>query len=289
MTAPFPVLLTALNHATFYNNIQPIPCSIPFPQHRIQEEAESHGLRAEWIDTMEKGITFTPALWRRKAASYKLKSQKCSKSQLDHQATGDCRSGAFTVQCPMDLRPLIESFGPGPAKMSDTKEITLHVRRLEDIFFQSAILLFPKRLLNREIVQYIVEAADTIPEKTGIRLSIHVVEKEHSREQEARKLIHKHFAYGSERTRSRVKSTLKLAFRSMLLGTVFLVIMLSVASAITAFSPESSLMSTIRELFVILGWVALWRPAELLLYEWRPYQKKAKLFRRLAESNIEFV
>ena len=48
-------------------------------------------------------------------------------------------------------------------------------------------------------------------------------------------------------------------------------------------------MISVKELFIILGWVALWRPAELLLYEWFPIRKKTRLFERLAESDISFV
>jgi len=48
-------------------------------------------------------------------------------------------------------------------------------------------------------------------------------------------------------------------------------------------------MITLRELFIILGWVALWRPAELLLYEWRPHKRNAKLFDKLAKCDVQVI
>ncbi len=37
----------------------------------------------------------------------------------------------------------------------------------------------------------------------------------------------------------------------------------------------------------IFGWVALWRPAELLLYEWMPIYRRLRLLNRLADATIE--
>jgi hypothetical protein len=38
----------------------------------------------------------------------------------------------------------------------------------------------------------------------------------------------------------------------------------------------------------IFGWVALWKPAELLLYEWIPVRRKRKLLTRLATMEVEY-
>jgi len=37
----------------------------------------------------------------------------------------------------------------------------------------------------------------------------------------------------------------------------------------------------------IFGWVALWRPAELLLYDWAPAYRRRRLMRRQSEATIE--
>ena len=44
----------------------------------------------------------------------------------------------------------------------------------------------------------------------------------------------------------------------------------------------------IRESLVIVGWVAMWRPVDLLLYEWYPISRDAALFGRLAKSQVQF-
>ncbi len=42
----------------------------------------------------------------------------------------------------------------------------------------------------------------------------------------------------------------------------------------------------VQESFVIVGWVALWKPAEILLYDWLPIARKRALFRRLAAAPV---
>jgi hypothetical protein len=43
----------------------------------------------------------------------------------------------------------------------------------------------------------------------------------------------------------------------------------------------------LRESLVIGGWVALWRPLEIFLYDWWPLRADRRLFQRLSEAEIE--
>ncbi len=43
----------------------------------------------------------------------------------------------------------------------------------------------------------------------------------------------------------------------------------------------------ISEGFLILGWVAMWRPVEVLLYDWWPLARRLALLRCLAAISIE--
>ena len=42
----------------------------------------------------------------------------------------------------------------------------------------------------------------------------------------------------------------------------------------------------LREGLVIIGWVAIWRPLEVLLYDWWPLSQKRRLLQRLFESRL---
>jgi len=41
--------------------------------------------------------------------------------------------------------------------------------------------------------------------------------------------------------------------------------------------------------FIIAGWVGLWRPAELLLYDWRPYAREMKRYEEIKAMDVRIV
>ena len=47
--------------------------------------------------------------------------------------------------------------------------------------------------------------------------------------------------------------------------------------------------SVISESLVIGGWVAMWRPLEVFLYEWWPIRAEARLYTRLSEMPVRVV
>ena len=42
----------------------------------------------------------------------------------------------------------------------------------------------------------------------------------------------------------------------------------------------------LQERFVIIGWVVIWRPAEMVVYDWLPMLRHRTLYRRLAAAKV---
>ena len=172
--------------------------------------------------------------------------------------------------------------------MSQKSVIVLHVQRDEDILFKSTILSSAKRLLNPTVEEFLIEETEGLAVKDEINLIVQAEEWEPSREAAIVEAIHKHFAYRSQQAEMSVKKIFKLGWTSLLVSFVFLIFMFFIAFAITRFLPENTIMTTLREVFIILGWVALWRPADLLLYDWRSFKRKGRLLTRLAHCKVSF-
>ena len=51
--------------------------------------------------------------------------------------------------------------------------------------------------------------------------------------------------------------------------------------------PESSVRGAVREGLLILSWVVLWRPIDLLIYEWIPVRRQRMLLRRLRAAEVD--
>jgi len=66
-----------------------------------------------------------------------------------------------------------------------------------------------------------------------------------------------------------------------LIGLVFLTACLALRRALIAHDLLAD-QAIVDEGLVILGWVAMWRPIEVLLYEWWPLVRRRTLLRRLA-------
>jgi hypothetical protein len=168
-------------------------------------------------------------------------------------------------------------------------QINLHTQNADDLFIKPAILLDDLRPMNKDAEELIFEKARTLPRGSGISIIIQTKNDLTMKEADAAAMIQRHFLHCRKQAEKQLRHTLNLGWRSLAIAFVFLIIMYSVANRLFPRLPEGGLMISVKELFIILGWVALWRPAELLLYEWFPIRKKARLFARLAESDIKFV
>ena len=50
---------------------------------------------------------------------------------------------------------------------------------------------------------------------------------------------------------------------------------------------EGTLPIVLREGLIIAGWVAMWRPMEIFLYEWWPLLRTGRLYEKLSRMHVE--
>ena len=73
------------------------------------------------------------------------------------------------------------------------------------------------------------------------------------------------------------------------IALAFLTISVAAADAIGSTFRDSRLAQVIAEGFLIGGWVAMWRPLEVFLYDWWPIRAEARLFDRLSAMTVRVV
>ena len=87
--------------------------------------------------------------------------------------------------------------------------------------------------------------------------------------------------------------TLSQLFRvgrtSLVIGVVFLSVVLTLAGLVESGLGKSHISALIREGMVIGGWVAMWRPLEIFLYDWWPIRAERKLFERLSVMPVRIT
>ena len=87
-----------------------------------------------------------------------------------------------------------------------------------------------------------------------------------------------------------VVSSRKRGFQSLRKGLIFLAIMMVLSTIFTQIPWMPAWASTLfGEGFLIAGWVGLWHPTELLLYEWLPHRQDKLLYERIREMPVTVV
>jgi len=168
-----------------------------------------------------------------------------------------------------------------------SSEIILELHDVDQLLIAPCSVFHGKRMLSPDAEELIIEEATKVSSNDHIHLKIELGKDETGRTDEITTAIHQHFIYRRKKSERQVKKVFQLGWQSLLISIVFLGLLVSFTSLIVRLLPEGGLSITFREILIILGWVALWRPADLLLYEWRPFRREINLFRKLEQCKVE--
>jgi hypothetical protein len=97
--------------------------------------------------------------------------------------------------------------------------------------------------------------------------------------------IRHYFEYRSRHTREQLRLLLGRGAISLSIGLAFLGGCLLLRQLLVGVA--NSGVTIVSEGLLILGWVAMWRPVEIFLYDWWPELGRRKLFDRIARMQIE--
>jgi hypothetical protein len=165
-------------------------------------------------------------------------------------------------------------------------EIRLHsVRQLFHTLDPSP---FHEKDLDENAAAYLLEACDEAGTRRPLRLVVHLPDPE-AQGEAARNLpdaIHNYFAYRERQLRRDLMRLLRYGAVSLAIGFLFLIGCLAMRRALIA-NPLLVDQSIMDEGLLILGWVAMWRPIEVLLYDWWPVVRRRAVMRRLAVIPVE--
>lgn len=171
----------------------------------------------------------------------------------------------------------------------ETAMIQLPVNDAGQLLIGADAVIPEMRRLKPDAEAFIVEAAEMFSFNKQIHLVISIRNIGEAGVDEIEVAIREHFSYLQKRAARQVTKAVHLGWRSLIISIVFFVAIVSLTLAIVKRWPEGQISLMFRELLIILGWVALWRPADLLLYEWRPLKREARLYQQLAQCKVEII
>jgi hypothetical protein len=147
---------------------------------------------------------------------------------------------------------------------------------------------FHKRDLDPEAEEFIASWARDMPRDVPLGLLIHL---DSGMPQDANDVVHAaardHFARKATETRQRLRQLFRVGRISLVIGLAVVAGSVIIGERVETLMRETGFGSIIRESLLIGGWVAMWRPLEIFLYEWWPIRSEARLFDRLSEMTVK--
>lgn len=104
-------------------------------------------------------------------------------------------------------------------------------------------------------------------------------------EQQLTDAIRAHFSREADATRRKLKRSLQLGRRSLLIGIAFLGLILTMGELLAG--NRSGFLRLLGESMTIGGWVVMWRPLEFFLYDLWPVRADIRLLENLARAPVE--
>jgi hypothetical protein len=167
--------------------------------------------------------------------------------------------------------------------------IRLKLRDISQLFNSMDPSPFIEKDLDDNAEEFIVSWAQEFSQDASIRLRIFLEQWPAEDPKELIKTaVHNHFAHRSRIMNLEFKRLLKQGRTSLLIGLVFLSACLLLSKLLLGH--EAGTWAAIaRESLTIAGWVAMWRPMQIYLYDWWPLLRRSRVFRKLSRMPVEVV
>ncbi len=148
---------------------------------------------------------------------------------------------------------------------------------------------FRERDLDSNFVTYVASSAQEFPLSTPMKLQIYISDESSDllKSHLIRDAIHGYFNYEARLAQAEIRKRFKNSRWLVLVGLTCLFGCLSLAEFMGSLAPETRVLSIFQEGLVIVGWVAMWRPAEVILYDWWPINEERRYYEKLAKMEVE--
>lgn len=132
-----------------------------------------------------------------------------------------------------------------------------------------------------------VESADEFPLSAPLTLIVYLPADQLATVQSAEvaQSIHNDFEYRLHETRRRLRLFFRDGRVALGIGLAFLFACIVLRQIVMA-AGAGTIADIVAEGLLIVGWVAMWRPLEIFLYEWWPMRRRARVFAKLARMPV---
>lgn len=167
-----------------------------------------------------------------------------------------------------------------------THQIEMRIAELSQLFNSMDPTPFHHRDLDTNAERFLESWALEFSQDSHFRIIVHI--EKMPQENPAplvAEAIHNHFEYKSVLAKRKLHLLLLEGHISLLIGLGFLGLCLLGADLLSGFA-NNTFLKILKESLLIGGWVAMWRPMQIFLYEWWPIVRRGRIYRNLGRATV---
>lgn len=173
---------------------------------------------------------------------------------------------------------------------ASSNHLELRVRELAQLFNSMDPTPFHNKALDPEAEVFIESWARGVSPQAPIHLTVHLqnMPEEEDPTELVTEAIHNHFTDKADIGRRDLRDLFWQGRISLVIGLTFVAVCLLAADTIGGWGVGSA-YPIARESLTIVGWVAMWRPMQLFLYDWWPLARRIRTAKALAHARVKVV
>ncbi len=139
--------------------------------------------------------------------------------------------------------------------------------------------------LHADVANHILEHARHFPVRSNFRIDVYVPENDMGQAEVVQLAIRHHFRITEIHAAHELSEIWRDGRIATLIGLLFMSFLLAFGQLVTSLT-GNEVSRLVAESMTVFGWVAMWRPAELLLYDHWPVRRNRILARQLAKAEV---
>lgn len=176
----------------------------------------------------------------------------------------------------------------GATGRAEGGRIEISLRSIHQLFNSLDPSPFYERDLDAHAENFLVSWAQELPTDAPLSMKLHLAETPPATDSDGwiEASIHHYFEERERLTRMQRHRLLRQGRTSLSIGLVFLGLCLFASQWVVRLVTEGVLASLLRESFAVAGWVAMWQPMQIYLYDWWPLRQQESVFRRMSRMPV---
>jgi hypothetical protein len=160
--------------------------------------------------------------------------------------------------------------------------ISLKLRDVSQLFNSMDPSPFIEKNLDDDAEEFIVSWPQEFSRNVPVKLRVHLDQWPTEDPKELiRTAVHNHFTHLAQITDLEFKRLLKQGRTSLFIGLLFLAACLFLSKMLVGHD-VGTWAAVVRESLTIAGWVAMWRPMQIYLYDWWPLLRRSRIYVKLS-------